>query len=412
MASLADDFQITGFGADGSLTFGNGFTNGVVIVEQAATVSGPWAPVKNSYTTDPVARLQLPHPGGTTFFRAQALDLTGPAGFTNLTYAYGELTTVAGAGGSTYSPNNKWQPSYEGGLAVEAQLSRPHIAMADRAGNIYIADKEAHAIRKVTPDGLIHTVAGTGVAGRGTNGPAPATTVALNNPNGLWVFEDGSFYILDRDNGLIRKVDTNGIMTTVLDNDGPIPEGRGLWVSPDESLLYYSAGTEVKRWDTIFGLEVYGNGFYQLGNLAVDPLGRLVVTDRSMGKAYRFEDDGSLTVIAGNGSFGGGDGDLATNVALYQLRGIWFLASGAFFLATDNGSQVWYVDTDGYIHLLLNGDFYAHSGDGAWFYDPSARKVSKIRQITLDYDGNLLITENDAGYIRKVRFLPYASPAP
>src|SRR5262249_37291938 len=141
-------------------------------------------------------------------------------------------------------------------------------------------DKEAHAIRKVTLDGNIHTVAGNNVQGFGDTNPVPATSVSLANPNGLWVFPDGKFYILDRDNGLIRKVDTNGIMTLAVDNGSPILEGRGLWVSPDESILYYSAGTQVMQWDTTNGLSIFANGFSQLGNLAVDLLGRLYVTDR------------------------------------------------------------------------------------------------------------------------------------
>jgi sugar lactone lactonase YvrE len=278
--------------------------------------------------------------------------------------------------------------------------------MADRTGNIYIADKEAHAIRKVTLDGNIHTVAGNNLPGYGDTNPVPATSVSLFNPNGLWVFPDDKFYILDRDNGLIRKVDTNGIMTLVVDHGAPIPEGRGLWVSPDESILYYSASTQVMRWDTTNGLSVFASGFFQLGNLAVDPVGRLYVTDRGANQAYRLDSEGATTLIAGNGSAGGGgDGYLAVETGLWQLRGIWFLPTGAFFLATDNGSQVWYVDTAGVIHLFLNGDFSSHNGDGAWFYDPATPKVSKVRQITMDYDGNLIITENDAGFIRKVQFL-------
>src|SRR6266481_5130621 len=157
--------------------------------------------------------------------------------YTNVVWSFGLLTTVAGAGGATFSPDNKWLPEFEGGPATNALLSRPHITMADRAGNLYIADKEAFAIRKVTPD--------------------------------------GKFYILDRDNGLIRKVDTNRIMTLVVDHGGPIPEGRGLWVSSDESILYYSAGTQVMRWDRTNGLNMFANGFVQLGNLAVGPLDRL-----------------------------------------------------------------------------------------------------------------------------------------
>jgi len=126
--------------------------------------------------------------------------------------------------------------------------------------------------------------------------------------------------------------------------------------------------------------------------------------------------DGSKTLIAGNGTFaGGGDGALAIETGLKEVRAVWFLPTGAYFLGTDGGSQVWYVDTDGFIHLFLNGgDFHLdHSGDGAWFYDdPTALKVSTVRQITMNYEGDLIITENDQGFVRKVRFLRHGPAAP
>ena len=525
--SLAGEFTISSFQRDGTLVVSNAFPQGVVTVEKASALSGPWVRVKQAFSVGPVVNMQLAGTAGTGFFRPLAVELSplwlfsfsdiiglaslgarlnsqdpsdgvawwlwnvsppdletmiyfyeggtdpvlqqalvdefnqliqgppiydadvfagvvlspdtqallaqAPEGvdlarlnrmllddafpvevrakqpneaFTNLVTSYGVLTTVAGAGGSTASPNNKWDPSFEGGSAAAAYLSHPHIAMADRAGNIYIADKEAQGIRKVTTDGKIHTVAGNNVIGYGDTDPVPATSVSLNNPNGLWVREDGVFYILDRDNGLIRKVNTNGIMTLMVNNGGPILEGRGLWVSPDESLLFYAAGSQVRRWDTTNGLTVFADGFWQLGNLAVDPNGNVAVTDRKACFVYHLGSDGSKTVIAGDGSyFNGGDGHLATQTGLYQVRGIWFLPTGAYFLATDAGSQVWYVDTAGYIHLFLNGAPSYHTGDGSWFYDPSALKLSAVRQITMDYDGNLIITENDAGYIRKVQFL-------
>lgn len=529
LSSSAADLGISFLSRNGVLSVTNAYSKGVVTVQKAASLAGPWTAAQQTFSLSPEVQLNLHLSGSSTFFRSLAVDLTGTGGswmfttndipnlepfaetliapsgsddvslylmnqfsqdtldllslyqggpdaplhqalveelnlgllsgpiydagvfagvalsaptqnlltnspqgtnlvilnrmlledaypqylvrkraleFTNLVNSYGTLTTVAGAGGTPDSPNNKWLPESEDGPATNVYLSRPHIAMADRTGNIYIADKEAHAIRKVTPDGNIHTVAGNNSAGYGSTNPVQATTVSLNNPNGLWVFEDGSFYILDRDNGLIRRVATNGIMTLVVDNGVAIPEGRGLWVSSDESVLYYSAGTEVKRWDSTNGLVVHANGFSQLGNLAVSPAGQLVVTDRKYNQVYQINSDGTKTVIAGNGStYSGGDGQLATETGLYQVRGIWFLPTGAYFLATDNGSQVWYVDTYGYIHLFLNGDFFSHDGDGAWFYDPATPKVSKIRQITMNYDGDLIITENDAGYVRKVRFL-------
>jgi hypothetical protein len=286
--------------------------------------------------------------------------------------------------------------------------------MADRAGNIYIADKEAHGIRKVTPDGRIFTVAGINVAGKGTTNAAPATTVALSNPNGLWVREDGTFYILDRDNGYIRKVDTNGIATVLVQNNNPfILQGRGLWVSPDESVVFFSAGNLLKSWDSTKGLTVFASGFSKLANIAVDPSGVLYATDQARNVVYRLASDGSYTVAAGNGTLaGGGDGSLAIDTGLNGVRAIWFLPSGAYLLGTDPPGQLWYVDVDGYIHLLLNGSdsSTSHSGDGYWFYgNLDTLKISKIKQVTMDYEGNILITENDAGYVRKIRFLPHST---
>src|SRR5258708_6888330 len=298
LASHGGDLRISSVASDGTLIETKTFTKGEVAVEKASTVDGQWLPAKNVYSFGSIAQLKLALSGNTAFFRALALDLSGgDTGFTNLTESYGLLSTVAGSGGTLVSPSDNWQPAFEGGPATNAELSHPHIAMADRAGNIYIADKEAHAIRKVTPDGNIFTVAGTGVAGRGDpNNPAPATEVALHNPNGLWVREDGAFYILDRDNGFIRKVDTNGILTTIVDNGGPIKGGRGLWVSPDESLLFYSAGNQLMSYDSTNGLIVYVSGFGDLGNLPIDPNGSLVVTDRLGSKVYRTSSAGAQTV--------------------------------------------------------------------------------------------------------------------
>jgi hypothetical protein len=65
------------------------------------------------------------------------------------------------------------------------------------------------------------------------------------------------------------------------------------------------------------------------------------------------------------------------------------------------------VDTAGIIHLLVHGTSAntSHAGDNTYFFNPAQARVSKIRQITLDYTGNILITEHDAGYVRKIRFL-------
>lgn len=401
------------------------FPNGVVVLEHAPRfeAASGWTPVRNQYSTQSRLGLQLPLAGLQGFFRVRAVDLSGGAeGFARFTRCYSLIQTIAGAGGVTTADVNKWQPAFENGPATAAQLSRPHMAMGDLWGNIYIADKDAHGIRKIRPDGTIVTVAGTGLAGPNAwgNGPddlTPGTAVALSHPNGLYVLTNGVVYILDMDNGKIRRLDTNGMMRTVLvDPNGPIFGGRGLWVSEDEQVIFYCASDRVRRW-TAATQQVTDFAVVapDLGNIAMDPQGRLVVTVRGQHVVYRFSPDGAAReVIAGNGQTGWiTSGLAATNCPLNQVRGVAFLPTGAFLLATDKGSQVGYVDTEGVIYRLLNGDavnqaWESHAGDGRWFYDtPNEYKVSEIRAITLDPWGNILITEHDAGYIRMIRFLPY-----
>jgi streptogramin lyase len=121
----------------------------------------------------------------------------------------GTITTVAG--------NNNLNHGYsgDGGPATAAQLWNPEAVAVDGAGNLYIADWGNSVIRKVTPNGMITTVAG--VAGQygysGDNGPA--TAALLYSPTGVAVDGAGDLYIVDYWNFVIRKVSTSGIITTV-----------------------------------------------------------------------------------------------------------------------------------------------------------------------------------------------------
>ena len=173
----------------------------------------------------------------------------------------------------------------------------------------------------------------------------------------------------------------------------------------DETLAYYCAGTILKKWTPAGGITTLASGFIDLANLVVDPKGQLVVTDRGSNLVYRVAASGTRTIIAGNGTIsGGGDGFSALQTGLYGVRGVWFLPTGGYLLATHEGSQVWYVDAAGLIHLFVNGRANFHFGDGSFFFT-AGLSISEPRSVTLDYDGNLLITENDYGYVRKIRFL-------
>ena len=105
----------------------------------------------------------------------------------------------------------------DGGLATQAKLSFPMGLAIDASGNLYISDSGNSRIRKVGTDGIITTVAGTGAAGHSGDG-GPAHEAELSTPRGVGVDASGNLYIADTFNHQIRKVDPTGIITTVAGN--------------------------------------------------------------------------------------------------------------------------------------------------------------------------------------------------
>ncbi|MDP6525441.1 MAG: hypothetical protein QGH15_14580 [Kiritimatiellia bacterium] len=308
--------------------------------------------------------------------------------------SYGELELIAGLG--QVEDVNGWLPSMEGTNALHVELSNTHMTMADAAGNLYLVDKESHSVLKMTPDGNIHTVAGTHVAGNGGDTPQPGTSVAMSNPNGLYVLPEGTAFILDRDNDKIRRLDTNGTIHSLIPNTLDLAAGRGLWVSSDESTIFYTASSVVRKWTETAGVSEYSSGFDSLGNIDVDPTdGNLVVTDRGANRVYRVFPDGSKELVAGDGTTQNhGDGGPATNAGLEQVRGIAFLPHGGYFLATQRDGDIWYVDTNDIAHEFIQGDGSSTSLP----YD----RVCEPRGISIAPWGDLIITENDYCVIRVV----------
>ncbi len=316
--------------------------------------------------------------------------------------SYGIIETIAGTANIEGKGDNGWQAGFEGQPATAAELSRPHIAVGDAAGNVFIADKDGHAIRRIDTAGNIMTVAGTGQAGSDGDGPGVATQMRLSSPNGLWV-GSSAFYILDLGNDTVRRV-REGSMETLFAIGGA-STGRGLWVADDESLAYVAAGSLLKKWTPSGGVQVLASGFASLGNIHVEASGTLLVADRGAHRVFRVSASGEKTVIAGNGGrTGGGDGQSALTTGLDEVRGVWAHPDGGFFVATHKGGQVWFVDGAGNIHLFVDGDANdSHAGDGLTFDDPLVR-ISEPRAVTMDPMGNVLITEHDGGYIRRVHY--------
>lgn len=325
---------------------------------------------------------------------------------------YSTVSIIAGAG-AVNNGSNEWNNA-DGLPATQAELSEPHSAMADIYGNVFIADRNAEAIRKITPDGIIHTVLGTGATGDGPDGPA--LQCALNAPQNAYVLPDGTFYVLENGNDKVRRVDRNGNATTVFTD----PNGvfRGLWVSRNEQVIYYTSNTTLRRWTPANGAgpgELMASGFAQCGNIDVAADGAIFVTDRNNNRVYRIESTASnifinnfLTVAGMGGSTDDGrnkDGAAAVLTGLREVRGIAFHPLGGYFLATHRGGDIWYVDTNGNIHMVIEGN-NSNASIGGSIAVPTTPAdgivLASNRSISVALNGDLLIACNDAGFIRRV----------
>ena len=240
----------------------------------------------------------------------------------------GVITTVAGTGTKGYSG--------DGGQATSAQLYYPEGIAVDGQGNVYIADEYNHRIRKVTPDGIITTVAGTGTLGYSGDG-GQATSAQLNYPYGVAVDGQGNVYIADDDNNRIRKVTTDGIITTV-------------------------AGTGTAG-DTGDGGQATSAQIYDPYAVAVDAQGNLYIGEDS-GHRVRKVSGGVITTVAGTGTKGfSGDGGQATSAQLYYPDGVAVDAAGNLYIADEYNHRIRKV-SGGIITTVAGTGTEGFSGDG------------------------------------------------
>ena len=129
----------------------------------------------------------------------------------SVSYVYGgyKIISIAGNGSGGYFG--------DGSIATSAKLNYPNALALDTAGNLYIADSDNNWVRQVGTNGIISIAAGGASAGYTGDG-APATNASLSCPAGVAVDGFGDLFIADFNNGCVRKVGTNGIITTVAGN--------------------------------------------------------------------------------------------------------------------------------------------------------------------------------------------------
>jgi uncharacterized protein (TIGR03437 family) len=193
----------------------------------------------------------------------------------------------------------------DGGPATKAWLDVPYGVAVDGAGNVYIADSENNRIRKVSSAGIITTVAGDGTRGFSGDG-GPATSAQLYAPWGVAVDTAGNLFIADYQNGRVRKVNTNGIITTVAGN------GNAACCSGEGGPATKAAIPLVEA-------------------VAVDTAGNLYIAQA--GRVAKVDNTGKFQTIAGLG-FSNDDNIPATSAYLGDAAGIAVDSEGSVYIAT------------------------------------------------------------------------------
>ncbi|WP_327096108.1 hypothetical protein OIE68_40220 [Nocardia vinacea] len=219
--------------------------------------------------------------------------------------ATGRITTVAGT-----SPDGL----ADDGLAIHALLREPQGVAVDGAGNFYIADCDNGRVRRVDPDGVITTVAGTGIWGyNGDN--KPAIDAELRQPTDVAVDGAGNLYIADTNNNRVRRVDPAGVITTV-------------------------AGTGTAGYDSDNKPAINAELNEPTG-VAVDGAGNLYIADNTNQRVRRVDPDGVITTVAGTGTQGyNGDNQPAIDAELREPEGVAVDGAGNLYIADSSNNRV------------------------------------------------------------------------
>ena len=335
-----------------------------------STVAGSGKP---GYNGDgiPATQAQLTQPSGI------AVDATG-----NLFIADGEnhrirkvdrdgvITTIAGTG----EPGSDG----DGGPATKAKVGCPYNVRPGEDGSVYIADVCSDTIRQVLPNGTIRTVAGGGGKELGDGGPA--TIASLAHPDDMIAASAGNLYIADTVHHRIRKVDKNGIITTVA--------GTGALLENGES--GYSGDGDPARKAMINFPDA----------LALDGHGNLYFAELHNHIIRKVSPDGIISTVAGDGTPGfSGDGGPAKKARLHTPTGVAVLPDGTILISDEDNYRLRAVLPDGRIETLAGLGKPGFTGD----HGPARRAFLGILDIvTTDSSGNIYLADYGNNCIRKL----------
>ncbi len=263
------------------------------------------------------------------------------------------VSTLAGSGTNGFA----------NGTGTTAQFSYPYGVALDAAGNIYVADRSNNRIRKITTNGVVTTLAGSGIAGF-ANGTG--TAAQFNLPIGVATDALGNVYVTDMANNRIRKITATGVVTTLA--------GSSIAGSAD------GTGASAQ--------------FANPGGIAVDVAGTVYVADSSTNRIRKITAAGVVSTLAGS-TPGYADGTGTSAQFLYPC-GVALDAVGNIFIEDSGNNRIRKITAAGVVSTLAGSTSGYSDGTGtaAQFYVPCG--------VAADAAGNVYVAENGNNRVRKI----------
>ena len=276
----------------------------------------------------------------------------------------GSFSVIAGTGtqGASFTV---------GIAAKQALLDTPARIVADQQGNIYVSDDSANVVYKIGPDGKLLVFAGQIFKDGNSGDNGPATNATLSSPYDLALDSAGNLYVSDYASQVVRRVSTDGIITTVAGT------GKAGYSGDDGS----ATSAMLSR----------------PSGIAFDPSGNLLICDRRNNRIRMVDASGKITTVAGDGKAAStGDGGRASQASL----------NSPFSIAVDSSGNIYFlepgrirsIDTTGVISTIGGSDTQTNSGDGG----PVGQASLDIDGLAFDSAGNLFLASYDSDTIRKI----------
>ncbi len=272
----------------------------------------------------------------------------------------GVVTTLAGLAGSAGSTN---------GIGNAARFNYPFGIALDLNGNLYIADSSNYTIRKLTPAGVVSTVAGLA----GTAGSADGTGAAarFNYPEGVAVDVSGNVYVADTDNHTIRKITPGGAVTKLAGATGVSGSSNGI------------AGAA---------------GFYDPCGVAVDTNGNVFVADTYNNTIRQITSAGMVTTLAGSAGASSGADGTGSAAGFNSPYGVSVDASGNLYVADTGNDTIRKIATGAVVTTLGGMAIESGSSDGTG----GAASFNAPRGVAVDADGNTYVADTGNYTVRKI----------